>query len=249
MLSTAPPVNFNFVTLFPDMIQAYMQAGIVGRAVQKEIIQTNYVQIREYGKGAYRSVDDLPFGGGAGMVIQAEPVAQAIDSLADPGYKILLSPNGKVFTQRDAEDLLQHQNITFICGRYEGIDARLHIDYVDAVYSVGDYVLSGGELPAMIMADAITRLLPDVLNNAESAKYESHANETCGLLEHPHYTRPAIWRTHEVPPVLVSGHHARIQDWRRKESIKLTAQVRPELLKNTNLTPAEQATIDALLSS
>jgi tRNA (guanine37-N1)-methyltransferase len=236
-----PSICFQFITLFPEVIQSYMHTGIIGRAVRNQHIQTQCVDVRQYGKGPYKSVDDLPFGGGPGMVIQAEPIAQAIDSLENPGLKVLLSPNGKVFTQQDAERFKEHSAITFICGRYEGIDARIHIDYVDEVYSVGDYVLSGGELPAMIIADAITRLLPGVLNNKESAKYESHAQASDYLLEHPHYTRPAVWRGHEVPSVLMSGHHAHIQAWRDQQSFELTARVRPELLNNPNLTSQKKA--------
>ena len=241
-ISSHDALSFQFVTLFPEIIHSYMHTGIVGRAVRNQHIQTQCVDLRHYGKGPYKSVDDLPFGGGPGMVIQAEPVAQAIDSLDDPGLKILLSPNGKVFTQQDAERLTKHSAITFICGRYEGIDARIHIDYVDEVYSVGDYVLSGGELPAMIIADAITRLIPGVLNNQESAKYESHAQASDYLLEHPHYTRPAVWRGHEVPAVLMSGHHARIQAWRDQQSFELTARVRPELLSHSNLIAQKKQT-------
>ena len=197
-------------------------------------------------------VDLIFFGGGAGMVIQAEPVAQAIDSIPTPGRRVLLSPNGVPFSQPIARRLSTESDVTFICGRYEGIDARLHIDYVDEVFSVGDYVLSGGELPAMIIADAVTRLLPGVLNNAQSAITESHSEETGSLLEHPHYTRPAKWRNHSVPEVLLSGHHEKIEKWRRAESLKLTAQVRPELLQklitSKTLKPNEQAEAERLLS-
>jgi tRNA (guanine37-N1)-methyltransferase len=186
------------------------------------------------------------------MVIQAEPVAQAIDSIPAPGRRILLSPNGVPFSQPIARRLSTESDITFVCGRYEGIDARLHIDYVDEVISVGDYVLSGGELAAMIIADAVTRLLPSVLNNAQSAITESHSEETGALLEHPHYTRPAVWRDHSVPEVLLSGHHEKIERWRRAESLKLTAQVRPELLQrlitSKILNPKEQAEAKRLLS-
>ena len=238
----------NFVTLFPEVIEPYMSAGVVGRAQERGLVEVNCVQIRDFGKGNYRVVDDLPFGGGAGMVIQAEPVAQAIDTLARPGRRVLMSPNGKPFTQADAQRLSQEEAVTFICGRYEGIDARLLLDYVDESLSVGDYVLSTGELPAMTIADAVTRLIPGALNNAESVIHESHSTEGDALLEHPHYTRPAIWRGCSVPDVLLSGHHARIQAWRRAESIKLTARVRPELLKTANLTPKERAEAERLLA-
>ena len=240
--------HFQFVTLFPEVIEPYMHAGVIGRAQERALVTYHSVNIRDFARGNYRSVDDLPFGGGAGMVIQAEPVAQAIDALPHRGKRILLSPNGRLFTQRDAERLSQEETLTFICGRYEGIDARLHIDYVDEVLSVGDYVLSGGELPAMMIADTITRLIPGVLNNAESVIHESHSSQSGALLEHPHYTRPAQWRGHSVPDVLLSGHHARIEQWRRMESIKITAQVRPELLNLKTLNTSERAEAERLLA-
>jgi tRNA (guanine37-N1)-methyltransferase len=184
------------------------------------------------------------------MVIQAEPVAQALDSLPERGrslgHVILTAPSGRTFTQRDAERLSAYPTLTFVCGRYEGVDARLNIEYVNEVLSIGDYVLSGGELAAMVMIDAIARLHPGALNNSESAENESHSLSAQQLLEHPHYTRPATWRGHEVPPVLLSGHHARIQAWRRRESIKVTAQARPEILKNIELTQEERALVARL---
>ena len=240
-------LQFNFVSLFPEVIIPYMESGVVGRAIQRELICIEAVNFRDFAEGNYRSVDDVPFGGGPGVVIQAEPVALAIDSLQNVGKKIMLSPNGKPFTQQDAQRLSQESAITFICGRYEGIDARLQIEYVDEVFSVGDYVLSGGELPALMIADAITRLIPGVLNNADSSLFESHCDEMDFLLEHPHYTRPALWRGHTVPDVLLSGHHARIEAWRRDASLKLTAQVRPDLFKKISLNPKDRARIQQLL--
>jgi tRNA (guanine37-N1)-methyltransferase len=247
-MSDRAPLTVNFVTLFPEIIDPYMKSGVIGRAQSRGLLELCYGDIREHGVGNYRVVDDLPFGGGAGMVIQAEPVAKAIDGLAKPGRRILLSPNGKTFTQADAARLSQEEALTFICGRYEGIDARILFDYVDESLSVGDYVLSGGELAAMTIADAVTRLIPGVLNNAASVVHESHSTTGDALLEHPHYTRPATWRGYSVPDVLLSGHHARIESWRRAESIKLTAQVRPELLDHANLTPKERAEAERLLA-
>lgn len=240
--------QFNILTLFPKAIEAYFNIGMTGRAIQRQAIDVHYVNFRDYAEGNYKAVDDVPFGGGAGMVIQAEPVAKALDDLKNHdrsmGTVVLLAPTGKVFTQRDAERLSQVSSITFVCGRYEGIDARLNIEYVNEVFSIGDYILSGGELAAMVMIDAIARLKPGVLNNSESTTYESHSLDGDQLLEHPHYTRPATWRGHSVPPVLLSGHHARIQAWRRQESIKTTARVRPELLENIDLTPDELSLIE-----
>lgn len=241
------PLQLNFITLFPEVILPYMESGVVGRAIQRQLIQVNSINFRDFASGNYRSVDDVPFGGGPGVVIQAEPVALAIESLQNAGKKIMLSPNGKTFTQQDAQRLSQESAVTFICGRYEGIDARLQIEYVDEVFSVGDYVLSGGELPALMIADAITRLIPGALNNADSSLFESHCDEMDFLLEHPHYTRPAIWRGHSVPEVLLSGHHARIEQWRRESSLILTAQVRPDLFEKISLNPQERARILQML--
>ena len=240
--------ELNILTLFPEAITPYFGIGMTGRAIQRQVIDVHCLNFRQFAEGNYKAVDDVPFGGGAGMVIQAEPVARALDSLETSGRSkgtvILLAPTGKVFTQRDAERLSQKSSITFVCGRYEGIDARLNIEYVNEVFSIGDYVLSGGELAAMVIIDAIARLKPGVLNNSESTTHESHSLDGDQLLEHPHYTRPATWRGHTVPSVLLSGHHARIQAWRRQESIKTTAQVRPELLENIDLTPEERSMVE-----
>lgn len=244
---SAPKINV--LTLFPEMVQSYFKVGVVGRALDRGLLELECVNFRDFATGNYQAVDDVPFGGGAGMVIKAEPVALALDDIAARGKLgrvILTAPSGAVFTQRDAERLSQESNLTFICGRYEGIDARLNIEYVNEVFSIGDYVLSGGELATMVMIDAIARLRPGALNNADSVKHESHSLSSHQLLESPHYTRPATWRGHEVPSVLLSGHHARIQAWRRQESIKRTAQVRPELLNNTVLTPEERELIEQL---
>lgn len=242
--------QLNLLTLFPEAILPYFEIGVTGRAIEREVIDLHCVNFRDYAEGNYKAVDDLPFGGGAGMVIQAEPVAQALDDLQSKGRElgtvIMMAPTGKVFTQQDAERLSHASALTFICGRYEGIDARLNIEYVNEVFSIGDYILSGGELAAMVMIDAIARLKPGVLNNAESATYESHSAAGGSLLEHPHYTRPATWRGHSVPSVLLSGHHARIQAWRREESLKTTARVRPELLENIELTPDERSMIEQI---
>lgn len=239
----------NVLTLFPEIVEPYFKSGVVGRAVDRELLSLRCLNFREFATGRYQAVDDVPFGGGAGMVIKAEPVAQALESVearGELGKVILTAPSGRVFTQRDAERLSQESHLTFICGRYEGIDARLNIEYVNEVFSIGDYVLSGGELAAMVMIDAITRLRPGALNNADSVKDESHSSDSHRLLESPHYTRPATWRGHSVPPVLLSGHHARIQAWRREESIKQTARVRPELLHHTKLTPGERELVEQL---
>jgi len=235
----------NILTLFPQIVTPYFQAGVIGKAVQKDLLSVQCIDFRDFATGHYKSVDDGTFGGGPGVVIQAEPVALAIESLVDAGHRILLSPNGKQFSQEDAQRLAKlNKPLTLICGRYEGIDGRILVNHVDEVLSIGDFILSGGELPAMCIVDAIARLMPGVLNNQESAIDESHQD---GLLESPHYTRPAVWRGMAVPEILLSGHHAHIQKWRREESLKLTAKVRPDLLKKAHLNPKEQALISKLL--
>jgi len=235
----------HILSLFPEAVMPYFSVGIVAKAIKKEKLQVSCVNIRDFATGNYKSVDDQTFGGSPGVVIQAEPVAQAIESLADAGHRILLSPNGQLFTQAHAQRLATlTKPLTFICGRYEGIDGRILDHHVDEVLSIGDFVISGGELAAMVMTDAIVRLIPGVLNNQESALDDSHQD---GLLESPNYTRPANWRGIDVPPILLSGHHANIQKWRREESLKLTAKVRPELLKKAHLHPKEQALVSKLL--
>lgn len=240
----------NILTAFPEAVRPYFESGITGRAIERGLMSVDCVNFRDYAEGRYKAIDDVPFGGGPGVVLKPEPIARALDALAERGELgrvILTAPNGKVFTQRDAERLSAEPTLTFLCGRYEGIDARINIEYVNEVLSIGDYVLSGGELASMVIIDALARLRPGALNNADSAVYESHSLTGQTLLEHQHYTRPATWRGHEVPPVLLSGHHQRIQAWRRRESIKQTARVRPELLDNIELTLDEQALISELL--
>ncbi|MDO4942490.1 MAG: tRNA (guanosine(37)-N1)-methyltransferase TrmD [Lachnospiraceae bacterium] len=225
-------MNFHVCTLFPEMIHQGCQASILGRAVIKQKITVETTDIRDFSTNKHMKVDDYPYGGGAGMVMQAEPVYAACrhvkDRLGENTRVIYLTPQGRVFNQEMAEEFSREENLIFLCGHYEGIDERVLEEVVTDYVSIGDYVLTGGELPAMVMIDAIARLVPGVLNNDVSADIESfHDN----LLEYPQYTRPPVWHEKEVPPVLLSGHHANIEKWRYEQSVQRTAKWRPDLLE------------------
>lgn len=237
------PRRYAVLTLFPSIIDAYASVGVIGRAVREGLASIQARDIRDFADGPYRAVDDVPFGGGAGMVMQPEPVARAIEAVGPVKRRVLLAAGGRPFRQADAEAWAELDSMLFLCGRYEGVDARIEADYMDDVVSIGDYVLSGGELPALVVIDAIMRLLPGVLGNAESAVEESYNG---GLLECPHYTRPAQWRGRAVPSVLLSGHHGRIAAWRRQRAIARTYALRPDLLASAELTAAEREFLLAL---
>ena len=224
-------------TLFPELVSNYVSQGVIGRAVSKGLVGVETIDIRDFTTDKYRTVDDVPYGGGAGMVLMPEPVAQAIESVTPVARRILLTPSGRPFKQADAAEWAELDSVLLICGRYEGIDQRIREDFVDDAISIGDYVLSGGELGALVVLDATLRLVPGVLGNSESARHESYGE---ALLEHPHYTRPAEWRGRAVPEVLLSGHHARIAEWRRRTSIERTAAIRPDLIGGASLTPDER---------
>jgi len=230
-------MDISVVTLFPTMIDAYLSEGVIGRGIERGIATVNTVDIRDFTDDAYRTVDDVPFGGGAGMVLKPEPVARAIESLGPVEHRVLLSPSGRPFGQGDAQRWAQLDSLALVCGRYEGIDDRIRDAHIDEVVSIGDYVLSGGELAALVVLDCTLRLVPGVLGNNQSVMQESFSD---GLLEHPHYTRPAVWRGESVPDVLLSGHHARIDAWRRRASLDVTLAIRPDLLNTAELTPAEK---------
>lgn len=233
-------MNYHILTLFPDMVLDGLHTSIIGRAVEKGLLSIEAIDIRDYSTDKHRHVDDAPYGGGAGMVMQPMPVCDAYDALcARLGKKprvIYMTPQGTVFNQKIAEELAQEEDLVFLCGHYEGIDERalelIATDYL----SIGDYVLTGGELPAMVMIDCISRLVPGVLNNQASAEVESfHDN----LLEYPQYTRPEEYRGLRVPEVLLSGHHKNIEAWRRQQSIKRTLERRPDLLAEAVLSKKE----------
>jgi len=225
-------MNYHVLTLFPEMIEQGLKTSIIGRAIEQELLTLSCTNIRDYANNKHMKVDDYPYGGGAGMVMMAEPVYGAYQSVTEKiGYRprvIYLTPQGEVFHQNMAKELAEEQDIVFLCGHYEGIDERVLEEIVTDYVSIGDYVLTGGELPAMVMIDAISRMVPGVLSNEESAQTESFQDN---LLEHPHYTRPAVWQEKEVPPVLLSGHHAKIEEWRHEQSVKRTKERRPDLLR------------------
>jgi tRNA (guanine37-N1)-methyltransferase len=226
------PIRFTVLTLFPEIIRAYASDGIIGRAVRKGVAEVEALDLRPFGDGRYQAVDDVPFGGGAGMVLKPDPVARALDDAGPASWRVLLSASGRPFRQVDAERFSELNHVVLLCGRYEGVDARVADRYMDDAVSIGDYVLSGGELAALVVLDAALRLVPGVLGNAESLREESYS---AGLLEHPHFSRPALWRGDAVPEVLLSGHHGRIAAWRRQEALRRTAALRPDLLSPSPL--------------
>ncbi len=233
-------MNYHILTLFPEMVLNGLHTSIIGRAAEKGLLSIEAIDIREYSTDKHRHVDDYPYGGGAGMVMQPMPICEAYDDLCEKTGKkprvIYMTPQGRVFNQKIAEELAQEEDLVFLCGHYEGIDERalelIATDYL----SIGDYVLTGGELPAMVMIDCISRLIPGVLNNDTSAEFESfHDN----LLEYPQYTRPEEYRGLRVPDILLSGHHKNIETWRREQSIKRTLERRPDLLADAILSKKE----------
>ncbi len=242
-------MNFHVLTLFPDMIQQGLNTSITGRAMEKGLISVNTVNIRDFSSDKHMRVDDYPYGGGAGMVMQAEPVYKAYGYLANhirlsrqeegSDYKpkvVYVTPQGSIFNQGMAQEFAREEDLIFLCGHYEGIDERVLEMIVTDYVSIGDYVLTGGELPAMVMIDAISRLIPGVLNNEVSSEFESFQDN---LLEYPQYTRPEIFMGRKVPEVLLSGHHANIDTWRRQQSILRTLERRPDLLEKANLSEEE----------
>ena len=239
-------MKFYIMTLFPDMVMQGLNTRIIGRAMDKGLLSIEAVNIRDYAFNKHNSVDDYPYGGGAGMLMQAEPVYQAykaIEERTDASRKprvVYLSPQGKTFSQGMAEELAGAEELVFLCGHYEGIDERVLEEIVTDYVSIGDYILTGGELPAMIMVDAISRLVPGVLHNDVSAEFESFQDN---LLEYPQYSRPEIWHDKRVPEVLLSGHHANIEKWRREQSIIRTAKNRPDLLEKAELTEKEKEVV------
>ena len=217
-----------------------MHTSIIGRAIAGGYLSINAVNIRDYAFNKHQKVDDYPYGGGAGMLMQAEPVYLSYEAIKEKiGYRprvVYLTPQGKVFHQEMAKELAKERDLVFLCGHYEGIDERVLDEIVTDYVSIGDYVLTGGELPAMVMMDSISRMVPGVLSNQESGETESFAGN---LLEYPQYSRPEEWHGQKVPPVLLSGHHANIEAWRREQSVMRTAKRRPDLLKKADLTNKE----------
>ncbi|MEC0248788.1 tRNA (guanosine(37)-N1)-methyltransferase TrmD [Paenibacillus chitinolyticus] len=247
-------MNIDVLTLFPAMFEGVFTSSILGKAREKGIVNLSTVNFRDFAGNKHNTVDDYPYGGGGGMVLKPDPIFAAVESLLDvpssgsetagelvsTGAKprvILMCPQGETFTQRKAEELSREEHLIFICGHYEGYDERIREHLVTDELSIGDYVLTGGELPAMVVIDSVVRLLPGVLGNEQSAVTDSFST---GLLEYPHYTRPVEFRGWTVPDVLISGHHANITEWRRLQSLYRTFKRRPELLENAELTDKEK---------
>ncbi len=230
--------HVNILTLFPEMFPGTLGQSLSGKALERGDWSYTAVNIRDFGHGVHKAVDDTPYGGGAGMVMRADVLEATLLSLPEAGRKIYLSPRGRPLTQSLVRELAETPVLTLLCGRYEGVDQRFLDAYDVEEISIGDYVLSGGEPAAIILMDACIRLLPGVMGNENTAGEESFSPETGGLLEYPHYTRPALWnaadgRGYEVPDVLQSGHHEQIRQWRRKQAETLTRQRRPDLMKKT----------------
>lgn len=240
-------MRFDILTLFPEMCEAVMSESIIGRARKAGKVKMNFHQIRDFAVNKHNQVDDTPYGGGAGMLMMAQPIYDCFMKVCDEAgtrpHLIYMSPCGKTLTQERVKDLSKMDNIAILCGRYEGVDQRLIDEIVDEEISIGDYVVTGGELPAMIVADAVSRMLPGVLSEPEGFMGESHYSS---LLEYPQYTKPPVWHGMGVPEVLSSGHHANIKKWQRERSIERTLERRPELLENADLSKKELAFLDDL---
>ncbi len=234
-------MRIDIITLFPEMCEAVMGESIIGRARKKGIIEVICHQLRDFALDKHKKVDDTTYGGGMGMLMKAEPIALCIENICDTlGKKphcIFMSPKGKKLTQARLRELSEYDNVTILCGHYEGVDQRVLDEFIDEEISIGDYVLTGGELPALVLADSLSRLVPGVLSDDLCFSDESHFD---GLLEYPQYTKPAVWRGIEIPEILISGHHANIEKWRRQKSIEETYKKRPDMLENAVLTQEER---------
>jgi tRNA (guanine37-N1)-methyltransferase len=238
-------MRIDIITLFPEMFRGPFEASIVSRAIEQRVVEIALHNLRDWGQGPHRVVDDYPYGGGAGMLLKPEPAFEAVEavqSMAQPqGRVVLLTPQGRLLTQPVVNDLAGQNRLLLLCGHYEGVDERVRQHLADDEISIGDYVVSGGELPAMVLVDAIVRRLPGALGGEQSLDEESHSE---GLLEYPQYTRPASFRGWDVPDVLLSGHHEEVRKWRRRESLRRTAGRRPELLVKAEITDDERLWLD-----
>jgi tRNA (guanine37-N1)-methyltransferase len=234
-------MRFDILTLFPELFSSFLKEGILGRAVKKGLVDIRLINIRSFARGSHNVTDDRPYGGGNGMVMKPGPIYRALRSIEKvdgQSLVILLTPQGQTFEQSRAWELSRVDRLVLICGRYEGVDERIRSSYIDMELSIGDYILSGGELGAMVVIDTVSRLVPDVLGGERSALEDSFEE---GLLEYPQYTRPRVFKGEEVPPVLLSGDHEKIRVWRRTESLKRTRERRPDLLKKARLQEEDRA--------
>ena len=234
-------MKINIMTLFPEMCEAVLSESIIGRAREKGLVEINCINIRDYTEDKHRRVDDAPYGGGMGMLMQTVPIANCYKAICEKSdnknHLIYMSPCGKVLTQERVKELAKMEEITVLCGHYEGVDQRVIDALVDEQISIGDYVLTGGELPALVLADSISRMLEGVLPNDEAKELESHYN---GLLEYPQYTRPYEWNGIKVPDILISGHHENVDKWRREQSLLMTQKYRPDMLSKAELTDSDK---------
>ena len=234
-------MRIELLTIFPEMFESFLNTSILGRAQAAGHIQVHATDIRPFSASKHKNTDDYPFGGGAGMLMTPQPIADAMKAVTQPpfsGKRIYMSPRGRQLTQSLAQELSKENELVILCGHYEGVDQRVLDKYIDMEISIGDYVLTGGEMAAMVVTDCVSRLIPGVLGSDESARDESFSDE--GLLEYPHYTRPPVFMGREVPEVLLSGDHAKINAWRREQAIKITMERRPEMLKAARLTLKEK---------
>jgi tRNA (guanine37-N1)-methyltransferase len=235
-------VRIDIVTLFPGMLEGPLRGSILGRARERGIVDIRLTSLRDHAAGRHQVTDDAPFGGGGGMILKPEPLAACLEMLRTEASRvILLDPAGRRFTQAVARELAGHPHLVLVCGRYEGVDERVREHLVDEELSIGDYVLTGGEPAALVVADAVTRLLPGALGDGAAPEHDSFAR---GLLEHPQYTRPERFRDWEVPPLLLGGDHAKVERWRRVMSVWRTWRRRPDLLETADLSPEEQKWVD-----
>ncbi|MBR0365689.1 MAG: tRNA (guanosine(37)-N1)-methyltransferase TrmD [Clostridia bacterium] len=238
-------MRFDVLTLFPDMLEAVLGNSIIGRARDAGLVELNFTDIRDFTKNKHRKVDDTPYSGGGGMLMSAEPVYEAYMSIAGgldyKPYTVYMSPQGRVFDQNEAIRLSKYGHIILLCGHYEGIDQRVLDEIVDAEISIGDFVLTGGEIPAMVVIDTVARLIPGVLANDGSFQNESHFQ---GLLEHPQYTKPRVWHGVEVPEVLLSGNHKEIDRWKHEQSLLATMKKRPDMLREAWITEEDAAFVE-----
>lgn len=239
-------MRIDILTIFPEMFESVLNASILGRAREQGLVEVNCVDIRPFSDRKHKNTDDYPFGGGAGMVMLAQPIMDAMKSVTGEdfhGRRIYMGPRGATLTTAKARELAQEEHLVLLCGHYEGVDQRALDSCIDEEISIGDYILTGGELAAMVLTDCVSRFIPGVLGSAESPEEESFSD---GLLEYPQYTRPREWNGMEVPEVLLSGDHARIRAWRRQESLRATKRFRPDLLAHADLTDKERRLLDDL---
>lgn len=243
-------MKIELLTIFPEMFESFLSASIIGRAREAGLLDIHATDIRPYSQNKHKNTDDYPFGGGAGMLMLAQPIADAMKAVTRPpfqGKRIYMSPRGVPLTQALAQQLSQEERLVILCGHYEGVDQRVLDKYIDMEISVGDYVLTGGETAAMVLIDCVSRLVPGVLGSTESAGDESFSND--GLLEYPQYTRPRVFEDMEVPEVLLNGDHKNISQWRREQALLATARMRPDLLAAASITPGERRWLSEQLSA